>query len=234
MTCAELTTAPWSRDDIRRRLAPGRRANSARGDIATADRLIADAAVQPLDPARYAAVGMNAGPLTARKTRMPAAVLVPLVEHAHGFNILFTQRTADLKAHGGQISFPGGRLEPADGGDVVTAALRESQEEIGLDAAAVEVLGQLESYVTVTGFEVTPIVGAMRSPLDLTANPAEVAEIFEVPLSFFLDPANHQRHSRIAGGVTRAYYAMPYGERYIWGATAGMLLNLYDVLTAHK
>lgn len=196
---------PWSRAEIRRRLAAGPAVRPLRGDTAPAAHIHA--------------------------THIPAAVLVPLVEHASGFTILFTQRNAALKAHGGQISFPGGRLEPEDA-DAVSAALRESREEIGLEPGAVEVLGRLDPYVTITGFEVTPIVGAVRPPLSLRADPVEVADIFEVPLSFFLDPANHQRHSRTAGGVARAYDAMPYGDRYIWGATAGMLMNLYDMLTA--
>jgi 8-oxo-dGTP pyrophosphatase MutT (NUDIX family) len=110
--------------------------------------------------------------------------------------------------------------------------LREATEEIGLPGAQVDILGRLDPYLTVSGYEVMPIVGAVTPPLALQRDPTEVADIFEVPLAFFLDPANHQRHTRDAGGVTRAYYAMPYGDRYIWGATAGMLINLYEVLTA--
>jgi 8-oxo-dGTP pyrophosphatase MutT (NUDIX family) len=174
------------------------------------------------------------GPLDVAGSRpigapIPAAVLIPLIEHDGGFTILFTQRTADLKSHAGQISFPGGRCEPGDA-DVVAAALRETHEEVGLPPDKVEVLGRLVPYNTITGFQVTPIVGAICPPLDVRPDPIEVAEIFEVPLAFFLDPANHLRHSREFGGAQRHYNAMPYGERYIWGATAGMLLNLYDVL----
>ncbi|MGE3333942.1 MAG: CoA pyrophosphatase [Rhodospirillaceae bacterium] len=224
-----MTPGPaLTRAQIRARLAAGRPVRGAHGDQATAERLAVQAAV-PLAPEKYAAVGMATTVRAPVDTRIPAAVLVPLIEHNDGFTILFTQRTAELKAHGGQISFPGGRVEPEDP-DVVAAALRESREEIGLASNEVEVLGRLDPYVTVTGFEVIPIVGAVRPPLQVRADPVEVAEIFEVPLSFFLDPVNHQRHSRVANGVTRAYYAMPYGDRYIWGATAGMLLNLYDVL----
>ena len=231
MTLASAMSGALTRAEIRARLAAGRPSAEGRGDLATAARLAAAHDIRPLEPERYSAAGMSGPPRPASETRVPAAVLVPLIEHAQGFTVLFTQRTAALKAHAGQISFPGGRLEPEDT-DAVAAALRESREEIGLAADKVEILGRLDSYVTVTGFEVTPVVGAVRPPLTVTPDPVEVAEIFEVPLSFFLDPANHQRHSRTAGGVVRAYYAMPYGERYIWGATAGMLLNLYDVLTA--
>jgi 8-oxo-dGTP pyrophosphatase MutT (NUDIX family) len=164
--------------------------------------------------------------------RIPAAVLVPLVTRADGFTVILTQRTSDLKAHAGQISFPGGRMEPSDA-NAESAALREACEEIGLPSSHVEILGRLDPYRTVTGFDVTPVVGAISPPLALKPDPTEVADIFEVPFAFFLDAANHQRHTRtVAGGVTRAYYAMPYGDRYIWGATAGMLLNLYEVLTA--
>jgi 8-oxo-dGTP pyrophosphatase MutT (NUDIX family) len=227
MKAAERLT----RADIRARLAVSRPVRSAYGDTVTAERLAGQTAA-PLAPEKYAAVGMTSTIRTPVDTRIPAAVLVPLIEHEEGFTILFTQRTADLKSHGGQISFPGGRVELEDK-DAVAAALRESHEEIGLASGEVEVLGRLDPYVTVTGYEVTPIVGAVRPPLRVKADPVEVAEIFEVPLSFFLDPVNHQRHSRVANGVTRAYYAMPYGDRYIWGATAGMLLNLYDVLTGN-
>ena len=218
-----------TRAEIRARLAAARLPRPAHGDTATAERLAREPAI-PLPREKYAAVGMTSPVRTPAAARVPAAVLVPLIEHAEGFTVLFTQRTADLKAHGGQISFPGGRCEPEDE-DAVAAALRESHEEIGLVREKVEVLGRLDPYVTVTGYEVIPVVGAVRPPLEVKADPVEVAEIFEVPLSFFLDSANHQRHSREAGGTVRAYYAMPYGDRYIWGATAGMLLNLYDVLT---
>jgi len=158
-----------------------------------------------------------------------AAVLVPIVAHSTGLTVLFTQRTAHLKAHSGQVSFPGGRAELADGSPVVTA-LRESEEEIGLARDRVEVLGRLPEYFTRTGFRVTPVVGLIQPPLVLVPDPGEVESVFEVPLAFLLDVRNHQRHTREFQGRTVAYYAMPYGERYIWGATAGMLVNLCKVL----
>ena len=161
---------------------------------------------------------------------VPAAVLVPLVRRAEGITILLTQRTSHLANHAGQISFPGGRVEEQDA-DPVAAALRESEEEIGLDRRTVKILGRLDDYVTITGFQVMPVVGVVVPPLDLVADPFEVAEIFELPLAFVLDPANHQRHSGVSkGGERRHWYAIPYGQHYVWGATAGMLVNLYEVL----
>lgn len=160
----------------------------------------------------------------------PAAVLVPLVERDAGLTVLLTQRTAHLHAHAGQISFPGGAFEPDDA-DAVAAALRETEEEIGLPPGDVEILGRLDTYVTRTGFEVTPVVGLIRPPVHLRPDPFEVADVFEVPLTFILDPANPQQHSRDLLGRPRFFYAFPYEDRYIWGATAGMLLNLQEVLT---
>jgi len=158
-----------------------------------------------------------------------AAVLVPLVDRPDGPTVIFTQRTATLTAHAGQISFPGGRMEPEDDGPEDTA-LRETAEEIGLDRGRIEIVGRLDTYVTRTGFQVTPVVGVVTPPFILTPDPTEVAEVFEVPLSFILDPANPQRHSREFLGKPRFFYAFPYPQRYIWGATAGMLVNLRDVL----
>lgn len=158
-----------------------------------------------------------------------AAVLVPLVDHPTGMTMLFTERTAHLANHAGQVSFPG-RIEPGDGGPVATA-LRETEEEIGLDRSRVSVIGHLDTYITRTGFIVTPVVAIVQPPLDLAPDEFEVAEVFEVPLSFLLDPDNHQRCSAVFEGVERFFYAMPYGTHFIWGATAGMLVNLCDVLT---
>lgn len=161
----------------------------------------------------------------------PAAVLVPVVRREAGLTILLTQRTDHLYDHAGQISFPGGRSEASDASPAATA-LRETFEEIGLPHSHVEVLGTLHEYTTVTGYHVTPVVGLVSSPPVLSLDAFEVAEAFEVPLAFFLDPVNHQRNTLQYQGRTRHYYAMPYETRYIWGATAGMLMNLYAFLTS--
>jgi 8-oxo-dGTP pyrophosphatase MutT (NUDIX family) len=226
----ESAAPPLSREAIRAKLAVGRPARP-RSDAATAAQLLAAGQSRAYDPAIDGPMGI-APIVIPVESRIAAAVLVPLVSRAEGFTVILTQRTSDLKAHAGQISFPGGRTEPADA-SAEDAALREAEEEIGLPRRQVEILGRLDPYRTVTGFDVTPVVGAITPPLALKPDPTEVADIFEVPLAFFLDAANHQRHTRVvADGAIRAYYAMPYGDRYIWGATAGMLLNLYEVLTA--
>ena len=168
--------------------------------------------------------------LPPERLLVPAAVLVPLVRRDSGLTVLLTQRTAHLSHHAGQVSFPGGRLE--HGEEPLAAALRETFEEIGIPPERVEPLGWLDDYVTITGFRITPLVGVLEPPLTLDADPFEVADIFEVPLSFILDRANHKACSRIVEGRERPYYAIPYGERYIWGATAGMLINLVEVLGA--
>ena len=157
-----------------------------------------------------------------------AAVLVPVVERDDQLTVLFTRRTAHLHDHAGQISFPGGRAEASE--SPLDTALRETEEEIGLARQHVEPLGELSEYVTVTGYRVTPVVGLVRPPFELAPDDFEVAEIFEVPLAFLLDPANHQRNSVVYEGLHRHYYAMPYGQYYIWGATAGMLMNFYRFL----
>ena len=160
----------------------------------------------------------------------PAAVLVPLINQPNGVSVMLTQRTAHLNDHAGQISFPGGRVDDSDP-DRVYTALREAEEETGLARDAVQVIGTLPDYDIATGFRVTPVVGWIEPPVDYDPDPFEVAEVFEVPLAHFLDPANHQRHSHEANGRRRNYYAMPYQQRYIWGATAGMLYSLYQALT---
>lgn len=158
-----------------------------------------------------------------------AAVLVPIVAHASGLTVLLTRRTENLAHHAGQISFPGGHIEECDTAPA-DCALRETEEEIGLARRHVDVLGRLDRYVTRTGFDVTPVVGLVTPPFELAPDPTEVAAVFEAPLSFLLDPANHQRHSRPYQNSVRHFYAMPFGEHFIWGATAGMLMNLYEFL----
>ncbi len=160
-----------------------------------------------------------------------AAVLVPVVNREDELSVLFTRRTAHLHDHAGQISFPGGRAEPHDA-DSSATALRETEEETGVPAGRIEVLGTLSDYITVTGYRVTPVVGLLRAPFDLRPDTFEVAEIFEVPLPFLLDPDNHQRNAVTVQGYRRHYYAVPYRAYYIWGATAGMLMNLHAHLTA--
>ncbi|HWH48455.1 MAG TPA: CoA pyrophosphatase [Burkholderiales bacterium] len=164
---------------------------------------------------------------------VPAAVLVPVVNQPNGPTLLFTQRTAHLHDHAGQISFPGGRVDERDP-DRIATALREAEEETGLSRERVEIIGRLPDYDILTGFRVTPIVGWVEPPFELKPDPFEVADVFEVPLEFFLDPVNHQRHSDVFNGRTRHFYSMPYGDRYIWGATAGMLYTLYQILTGRS
>ncbi len=162
----------------------------------------------------------------------PAAVLFPIVDREGTYTVLLTQRTAHLRDHAGQISFPGGRVEVEDVSPVHTA-LRETEEEIGLSSDCVEILGFLPEYRTGTGFRVTPVVGLLHPPLEIKPDPFEVAEVFEVPLDFLLDPANHQQHSMHYRGAMRQYFAMPYGDYFIWGATAGMIRSLSARLGLH-
>jgi 8-oxo-dGTP pyrophosphatase MutT (NUDIX family) len=192
-------------------------------------RFVASAAATPPAESIYGDEAERPDPALLK----PAAVLVPVVARVPQATILFTRRATHLKDHSGQVSFPGGRVAPADASPEATA-LRETREEIGLDAARVELLGRLPEYITGTGFRITPVVGILAPPFDLQADANEVEEIFEVPLAFLLDPANRQRQSREWQGKTRWFFAMPYQEHYIWGATAGMLVNLANHLSAGK
>jgi 8-oxo-dGTP pyrophosphatase MutT (NUDIX family) len=165
-------------------------------------------------------------------TPTPAAVLMPIVMRADGPTLLLTQRTDHLIDHGGQVSLPGGRVETTDGTPIATA-LRETEEEVGLHPRHVEVIGTLPDYLTGTGFCVTPVVAIVQPPFELRADPFEVAEIFEVPLAFLMDGANHQRRTAEFPNLgKRTFYAMPYQRFFIWGATAGMLRNLFHFLRA--
>jgi 8-oxo-dGTP pyrophosphatase MutT (NUDIX family) len=171
-----------------------------------------------LDPQTWEEAGVKA-------TR-PAAVLVPVVDHPEP-GVLLTMRTADLPSHAGQIAFPGGKIDPHDASPLA-AAIREADEEVGLDAALIEPIGYLDLYLTFTGFRILPVVARVIPNYELRINASEVADAFEVPLSFLMDAQNHAKHSRDWKGVTRHYYAMPFGERYIWGVTAGIVRNLYE------
>lgn len=159
---------------------------------------------------------------------VPAAVLVPIVRRSPS-TLLLTRRTDHLHDHAGQIAFPGGRIDPVDR-DATAAALRETEEEVGLPRQHIEIVGQLDSYVTRTGFEVTPVVGLVTPPFPVEPDRFEVAEVFEVPLGFILDTANREVHSRLYEGKERRFYVYPYDDYYIWGATAGMLVNLSEIL----
>ncbi len=187
-----------------------------------------------LDPARRGAAHSDYDLNPDMRSEAPenliaAAVLVPLVLRQEGVTMLLTQRTDHLRDHAGQVSFPGGRVEAHDEGAVATA-LRETEEEIGVGPSHIEVVGELDLYETRTGFRITPVVGLVEPGFTLTLDEFEVAEVFEVPLSFVLDPANHQKRSLVWRGAERHFYLLPYGEREIWGATAGMIVNLYNRL----
>ncbi len=170
--------------------------------------------------------------LPKNRVLRPAAVLVPLVERASGLNVLLTERSADLPSHAGQVAFPGGRIDDTDHGPEA-AALREAEEEVGLNPNWTSLVGRLDHYHTGTGFHITPIVGFVEPAFtldELVLEEAEVAKVFEVPLSFLMDPKNHEKHAIDYKGRERIYYAMPYQGHYIWGATAGMLVNMSHIL----
>jgi 8-oxo-dGTP pyrophosphatase MutT (NUDIX family) len=170
---------------------------------------------------------------TAGKAYTPASVLMPIIEREAGLTMLLTQRTEHLHDHSGQVSLPGGRAELEDDSPIATA-LRETEEEVGLQRRHIDVVGTLPDYYTGTGFRITPVVALVQPPFDLVADPFEVAEIFEVPLAFLMDGMNHQRRTFVmpSGAGQRTFYAMPYDRFFIWGATAGMLRNLFHFLRA--
>lgn len=172
---------------------------------------------------------LNPGMLSKVGHLVDAAVLVPMIRREDGPHLLLTRRTMSLSAHAGQIAFPGGRVEAWDASPAA-AALRETEEEIGLPPEEVDIIARLDTYITRTGYRVTPVVGFSDPPKSLKLNPYEVEEVFEVPLGFLLDPGAREVHTRSYEGRDRYYYAFPYGDYYIWGATAGMLVNLVDIL----
>ena len=161
----------------------------------------------------------------------PAAVLCGIVERSAGLSVVLTKRPDTMKEHAGQIAFPGGKVDKTDA-DTVAAALREAEEEIGLPAHLARVLGEIDPYETGTGFRVVPVVATIDPDFVFRPDPREVDDVFEVPLDFLMNPANLRRHSGVWGGKKRQYYAMPWQERYIWGATAGMLKSLSDRIAA--
>jgi 8-oxo-dGTP pyrophosphatase MutT (NUDIX family) len=185
----------------------------ATGDVAFSDD--GDSAVRP----------------PAGKPLKPAAVLILVINQPVSPTVLFTQRTAHLTDHAGQISFPGGRVEEEDR-DPFHTALREAEEETGVDANRIEIIGTIPQYTTGTGYLITPVVGWMEPPVSFRPDPTEVEECFEVPFEFLIDINNHHLETAMYKGRMRSYYALPYGHRYIWGATAGMLVTLTRVLGA--
>ncbi|MEX0404667.1 CoA pyrophosphatase [Aquibium sp. LZ166] len=169
--------------------------------------------------------------LIARDRLRDAAVLVPVVDRGEEATVLLTKRTEKLRSHSGQIAFPGGRIDPEDA-TPEHAALREAEEEIGLDATFIEVIGRMPDYLTGSGYRIAPVLATVRPGFLLTINEDEVDDAFEVPLRFLMDPANHRRESRMWQERERFFYTMPHGERYIWGVTAGILRTLYERLYA--
>jgi 8-oxo-dGTP pyrophosphatase MutT (NUDIX family) len=186
------------------------------------------------DPLGAWVAGLTPAQTSALRQHLPAsfaraAVMVPLVERPEGLTVLLTQRASHLKNHPGQISFPGGRIEPTDAGPW-EAAVRETREEIGLDAGFTSLVGYLHDHMVLTGYLITPAVALVRPGFTLELDVTEVEDVFEVPLEFVLDPAHHLPRKRVFGGHEFLTYDIPYGDRHIWGATAGMLLSLCRLL----
>ena len=208
-----LSTAIESEDDLRA-LLRARFAGTVAAD-ASDDRFLG---LTALDSRRYRHLVPDAV--------TPAAVLVPIVDHANELTVLLTERSPDLRHHAGQVSFPGGRLEAGDR-DAVATALRETEEEIGLERRHVEVIGFLPGHLIISGYRVTPVVAFIKPGIPLSLDPVEVASAFEVPLRHILNPANHRPRPRSLGNEEIVLYDIPYGTHHIWGATAGMLITLY-------
>lgn len=197
-------------------------------------RLYGEARLAPEDPAHsdHAIAGMNPDPALLALAK-PAAVLVPLMARPDGVTMLLTERSATLRKHAGQIAFPGGKVDPEDDG-ALGAALREAEEEIGLEARHVMPLGYLGPYFSTTGFRIAPVVAMVEPEAALRLNPLEVERVFETPLAFLMDRTNHRTHQREWQGAMRRYFAMPYGDHYIWGVTAGIIRMLWLRLYAPR
>jgi 8-oxo-dGTP pyrophosphatase MutT (NUDIX family) len=208
----EATIEPFSAEDFRRRAA---------------------AATHPDDGDEFGDHRLNPDlrDMIVRPGLRDAAVLIPVVNHDEGATVILTQRTAMMRSHSGQIAFPGGKIDPEDRSPEA-AALREADEEIGLDEAHVDIIGRLPDYVSGSGYRIAPVLSIVRPGFDLTINPYEVDDAFEVPLAFLMDPANHRQQSRVWNDRERFFYEMPFGERYIWGVTAGIIRTLYERLYA--
>lgn len=213
----------WSENRLRERIAGKLHTQPSRHVYDPRRGLTGARSDFDLSPDTESEVDFDAPPRTA-------AVLIPIVLRER-LTVLLTERAAHLPSHAGQIAFPGGKLEEQDA-DPLAAALRESEEEIGLDREFIEPVGYLDNYRTRTGFHIVPVVGLVQPTFKLSLDPSEVADIFEVPLSFLMAAENHQRHQRVWQGRLRIYYAMPYENRYIWGATAGMIKNLHERIIA--